>query len=294
MRPQVIIWATLGLNAALFGVNLAIAVISGSRAVLSQAIYTITDLVGGIVLMWGYSVSQRPPDVDHPFGHGKERFFWAFTASLITFSTAGLLTLVSGIQQILAPTPVTHLPAALASVAATLGTSVVGIGVTLRELRSGQESLQSFLESAHQGLKTVFYQDVVSVFGSAVALAGLAALYVTGDDVIDGVAASAVGAILVATGFVVAAETREFLVGKAISRSSARLVIGVVERDPRVRKVRGFQSMLLGPDDALVALKVNFQDGLTTDQIESAIDQVSLELRMAFPALRHLIIEPES
>jgi len=112
--------------------------------------------------------------------------------------------------------------------------------------------------------------------------------------VIDGVAASAVGAILVATGFVVAAETREFLVGKAISRSSARLVIGVVERDPRVRKVRGFQSMLLGPDDALVALKVNFQDGLTTDQIESAIDQVSLELRMAFPALRHLIIEPES
>jgi len=294
MRPQVIIWATLSLNAVLFGVNLGIAILSGSRTVLSQAIYTVTDLAGGIVLLWGYSVSQRPPDYDHPFGHGKERFFWAFTASLITFSTAGLLTLQGGLQQIVAPTPVTHLTAALASVGATFAVSVGGIVVTLRELRTGRQSIQSFLESAHQGLKTIFYQDVVSILGSAVAFGGLVLLTIFHDPVIDGIAASCVGALLVGAGFIVAAETREFLVGKAISQSSARRVIEVVEKDPRVRKVRGFQSMMLGPDDALVALKVNFQDGLTTDQIEAAIDQVSLELRKAFPPLRHLIMEPES
>jgi cation diffusion facilitator family transporter len=294
MRPQVITWATLVLNGLLFGVNLAVAIISNSHAVLSQAIYTITDLVGGLALMWGYTVSLRPADQRHPFGRGKERFFWAFTASLITFSVTGLVTLQSGLGQVTNPEPVTHLPAAIASVAATLATSAVGIYVTLRELRRGQQSLQSFLESAHQGLKTIFYQDVVSVCGSAVALIGLGLVYWTHDFVVDGIAASGVGAILIGTGFVLAAETREFLVGLAISAPAASALVGIVEKDSRVRRVRIFQSMMLGPDDALVAIKVNFQDGLTTDQLESAIDQLSLAMRQTVPGLRHIIIEPES
>ena len=294
MRPQVIIWATLLLNATLFGVNLFVAVISGSKAVLSQAIYTITDLVGGIVLMWGYSISIRPPDVAHPFGRGKERFFWAFTASLITFSTAGLLTLEGGLQQVVDPQPVSHLVDAMLSVGATLATSLAGIVVTVREVRLGHQTLDSFLESAHQGLKTIFYQDLVSVFGSAVAIGGIALLYETHDSVIDGVTATAVGAILVATGFVLAAETREFLVGRALGPNTTRELIATIEADDRVRKVRTFQSMLLGPDDALLAAKVNFQDGLTTDQIEAAIDQISLAVRKQAPQVRHLVIEPES
>lgn len=294
MRPQVIIWATLALNAVLFVVNLIVAVISNSHAVLSQAIYTITDLLGAVLLLWGFVVSQRPPDLDHPFGRGKERFFWAFSASLITFSIAGLIALLSGLQQIATPTPVSHLEAALASVGATLATSVVGILVALGEMRRGEQSVQAFVESAHQGLKTIFYQDVVSVFGSAVALVGIAVVYWTHDVVADGISAAVVGAILIATGFVVAAETREFLVGKAISPVAARRLLTVVEKDARVRRVRSLQSMMLGPDDALVALKVNFQDGLDTDQIESAIDQLSLAMRQTFPAIRHLIIEPES
>lgn len=294
MRSQVIIWATLALNAALFGVNLFVAIVSGSHAVLSQAIYTVTDLVGSVALLWGFVVSQRPPDYNHPFGHGKERFFWAFSAALITFSAAGLLTLIAGLQQVTQPAPVTHLAAALATVAATLGTSLVGLLVALRELRRSEESLQSFLESAHQGVKTIFYQDVVSVLGSLVVLLSLGVIYATRDYVLDGIAACGVGALLIATGFVVAAETREFLVGKSIPQRLASAIIHIVEQDVRVRRVRGLQSMLLGPDDALLALKVNFQDGLTTDQIEAAIDQLSLAVREVAPQLRHLIIEPES
>jgi len=294
MRPQVITWATLVLNGLLFGVNLFVALISNSHAVLSQAVYTISDLVGGVALMWGYTVSLRPADPTHPFGRGKERFFWAFTASLITFSITGLVTLLYGLGQVTDPEPVTHFPAALASVGATLATSAVGIFVTMRELRRGQESLQSFLESAHQGLKTIFYQDVVSVCGSAVALIGIALVAWTHDYVVDGIAASGVGAILVGMGFVLAAETREFLVGRAISTGAASQLVAIVERDPRVRRVRVFQSMMLGPDDALVAIKVNFVDALNTDQIESAIDQLSLAMRQAIPAVRHIIIEPES
>jgi cation diffusion facilitator family transporter len=294
MRPQVIITATMVLDAALFALNLAVAIISGSRAVLSQAVYVLSDMVGGVLLVWGFVVSRRPADHDHPFGYGKERFFWAFTASLLTFTVAGIVVIVPSISQITNPGPVKDLGDALIVVAATGIVSVIGIAVTLRELRRGQQSLANFLESSHQGLKMVFYQDVVSVFGSLIALVGLVLVAQTRSDAFDGVSALGVGALLLVTGFLLAAETRELLVGKAISREEERKVFELVERDPRVRKVRGLQSMMLGPDDVLLALRVNFQDALTTDQLETAIDQISISLRESFPSLRHLLIEPES
>jgi divalent metal cation (Fe/Co/Zn/Cd) transporter len=150
------------------------------------------------------------------------------------------------------------------------------------------------LESSHQGLKTIFFQDLVSVLGSAVAFAGLLFVFRYHDWSIDGYTASAVGLLMIATGFVLAAESRDLLVGKAISPAQARQILQLVERDPRVRKVRSLQSMMLGPEDVLLALRVNFQDGLDTDQIESTIDQLSLSMRGSFPGLRHLVIEPES
>jgi cation diffusion facilitator family transporter len=294
MRSTVIINATLALNAALFTVNILVALLSGSRAVLSQAVYCITDLVGGIMLLWGFVVSRRPANPNHPFGYGKERYFWSFVAALVTFTVAGIIVFVSGLSQVTDPQPITHIPDALLSVGATLLASVGGIAVTVRELRSNRETLSTLLASSHLGLKTIFYQDLVSVVGAVVAFLGIIDVARTGDLVVDGLSAAVVGVLLIATGFVLAGESRELLVGKSISPAEAREVMKILEQDPRVRKVRSLQSMMLGPDDVLLALKVNFADGLTTDLIEQAIDDVSARIRRAFPPVRHLVIEPES
>ena len=294
MRPQVIIVATLVLNALLFVANFLIADLSGSRTVLAQAIYTVTDLIGSALLLWGLHASRRPADYHYPFGRGKERFFWAFVSILITFTTAGIVALVTGIEQAIDPQPITHIGLALLVVTASLGVSLVGIWVTLRELRMGRETLQALLESANQGLKSIFYQDFVTIAGAVVALVGLALVYRTHLDAIDGITASLEGFLLVATGFILTAESREYLIGRALAPTVARDILGLVERDARVARVRTVQSMQLGPDDALVALRINFQDGLTTDQLETAIDQLSLAVRSAYPIVRHLIIEPES
>ncbi|MCI4330408.1 MAG: cation diffusion facilitator family transporter [Thermoplasmata archaeon] len=294
MRPLVIVWATVILDAGLFVVNLFVALISGSHAVLSQAVYNAADLVGGVMLVWGYTVSQKAPTYDHPFGYGKERFFWSFAATLTTFTASGLAVFADGFLQIVSPQPVGHLGAALAVVGATLAVSFAGIYVTLRELRQSRETLTDLLESSQQGLKAIFYQDIVSVLGSVVAFFGIVVVYRTQDFAADGITACGVAILLIATGFVLAAESRELLVGKAVSPEQARAVLALIERHPRVRRVRGLQSMMLGPDDALLALRVNFQDGLTTDQIETVIDQVSSTVREEFPSVRHLIIEPES
>jgi divalent metal cation (Fe/Co/Zn/Cd) transporter len=215
-------------------------------------------------------------------------------AALVTFTVAGIIVFVSGLSQVTDPQPITHIPDALLSVGATLLASVGGIAVTVRELRSNRETLSTLLASSHLGLKTIFYQDLVSVVGAVVAFLGIIDVARTGDLVVDGLSAAVVGVLLIATGFVLAGESRELLVGKSISPAEAREVMKILEQDPRVRKVRSLQSMMLGPDDVLLALKVNFADGLTTDLIEQAIDDVSARIRRAFPPVRHLVIEPES
>lgn len=294
MRSEVVIWATIALDAVLSGVNFLVAERSASHAVLSQAVYSLADLVGGVLLLFGTLASHRAPTYDHPFGFGKERFFWSFTSSLVTFTIAGLLVLIGAVDQILHPQPIERVGEALLVVGATIAASLVSIWVTIREIRRSRETLASLLESSHQGLKSIFYQDVVSICGSAVAFSGVLVVYRTGNDAIDGLAAAVVGILLIVTGLVLAAESRELLVGKAISPPNARAILQVVERNPRVRKVRTFQSMMLGPDDVLVALRVNLQDGLNTDQVEGTIDEISAAVKDAFPVVRHFVIEPES
>ena len=294
MRSQVVIIATLALNGALFAFNLDVALASGSRAVLAQAIYAITDLVGSALLLWGLYASRLPADYRHPFGRGKERFYWSLVSIVVTITVAGIIALTMGINQATNPVAISHIADALLVVGATLGVSAIGIAVTLREVRRSQQTLQSLLESRHIGLKSVFYQDVVSIIGCLVAFSALVVVYRTHDYVADGAAAIIEGALLVITGLVLTLESRGLLIGQALDPAEARTILNVVEKDNRVTKVRALQSMVLGPEDALLALRVNFHDGLTTDQIESAIDQITHALKQTHPVLRHVIIEPES
>lgn len=294
MRPQVIILATVFLNAVLFVANFVVALPSGSRAVLSQAIYCATDLTGALLLLWGAYASQRPPSYDHPFGHGKERFFWAFVASLVTFSAAGLLALTTGLDQVSHPGPIQDLGEGLIVLGLSIVGSLVGVLITLRELRLARETVDDLLGSAHLGIKTIFYQDLVSIAGAGAAFAGVLTVDLTHWYPADGISAAVVGVLLISAGFLLTSESRELLIGKSIPLSLARAVLAQVERDPAVLRVRELQSMRLGPDDALVALRVNFPDRLTTDEIEAAVDRIATDLKASFPGLRHIVIEPES
>ena len=294
MRRGLILSVAILLDAGLFVLNLLVARADGSRAVLSQAVFNIADLVGSGMLAWGVLASRRPPDVDHPFGYGKERFFWAYTASLVTFSLAGAAVLLEGISQAAAPHPLVDLRTAVAVLALTFGTSVGEVLLLLTELAADRSGVQDFLESSHQGMKTIFYQDLVGSVGSAFALGGIVAVDLTGNAALDGIGAAGVGLLMLLTGILLASESRALLVGKSLDRNVGHRIVALVERDPRVRTVRSLQSMLLGPEDALLALRLNFEDGLTTDDIERAIDDIGRALRREHPELRHVIIEPES
>lgn len=292
MRTHVIIVATLFLDSGLFAANLLIALWSGSRTVLSGAIYALADLIATALLLWGLHVSRRPADQFYPFGRGREVFFWAFISALIALTMAGFAAFATGLIQTVSPRPISHVGAGLAVVIATLVASIAGIWVTLRELRLARATVRTLIESAHQGLKTVFYQDVVMATGCVIALGGLLVVYQTQLFWVDGVTAALQGIFLVTTGVILTSETREYIVGRALSPGVRQALISLIERDSRVMRIRSLQSMVLGPDEALLTLRIHFHDGLMGDQIESVIGEITLEMKRAYPMLRHVVIEP--
>lgn len=135
-------------------------------------------------------------------------------------------------------------------------------------------------------------QDVLGVVGALVALTGISLVYLLHDGRFDGVAAAFVGAILIGAGIEFAMEAKELLVGKAIPVTEGKEILSIVERYPFIRGVEGMQSMVLGPEDLLVILKLNFVDGLNTDDIEMHIDQLRRFVMGQCPSVRHLILEP--
>ncbi len=292
MRTSNIVVVTLGLDAIFFAVNFLVFLSGGSRAVLSQAVSTVTDLIGSVMILWGQLAADLPATAKHPFGRGKERFFWAYSAGLVTFSLAGGLVLLEGIEQALDPRTVTDLGTGILTVGGTFLASLGSLLVVLLELRKDRRSVHQLLASSHQGVKTIFLQDVVSLAGAGVALAGIAIVRYTGPPSVDGLSAAVVGALLLYTGFALAAEGREFLVGRAVGEEEGRAILSLVERYPYVRHVLGMQSMVLSPDDRLVVLRVNFMDEMNTDDVEMHIDQLRRFVTGEFPLVKHLIIEP--
>lgn len=292
MRARVIIVATVILDAGLFGANAAIATWSGSRSVLAQAIFAITDLIASALLLWGLRISQRPADSRHPFGQGREIFVWAFLATLVTFLVAGIAAFVPGVVQVLRPAPIDHVGAVLVVLVATLVASVGGIWVTLREIRLARSTVRTLIDSAEQGLKTVFYQDIVMAAGCAVALVGLIIVGLTQWFWVDGVTASFEGALLVATGLALTVETRDYLVGRAMPSELRKVVLDLLERDRRVRRVVSVESTMLGPEETLLALRIEFSEQMPVGEIEAGISDLKEKLAGTCPSLRHIFIEP--
>lgn len=292
MRTRTIIAITLTLDMVFFGVNLAVFLYGGSKAVLSQALYAVTDVVGGFMIYWGMRPGLAEPSSTHPFGRGRESFFWAFTAGLVTFSLTGFLVLVEGVLQILNPTRISAIGDDLVAVAGTLVVALGTLLFLLYEFAQDGMTIRKVMESDHQEMKIVLVQDAVGLVGGAAALTGIYLVFLTGNSLFDGLAASVVGLMLIGTGFVFAADARDLLVGKGISAKEGKTILSIVERYPYVRHVQEIKSMIVGPDEVLVALRVNFVDELTTDEVEMHVDQLRRFVMGESPRVRYLVVEP--
>ncbi|MHC4470063.1 MAG: cation diffusion facilitator family transporter [Planctomycetota bacterium] len=291
--------------AALFG-NFGVAVskfvafaLSGSSAMLAEAFHSVADTVNQVFLLLGLRLGRRPPDEEHPFGYGRERYFWAFIVALSIFSLGALFSVLEGIKKIRDPHDIEHPLACYGAllIAALFESYALRIAwIEFREWRKTNPGRlwQALTQSKSPTILVVLFEDSAALLGILVAAAGISLTVLTGQPVYDGAASLVIGGILFAAALFVGWRTRGLLIGEAATVADRRRIREAVEGVPQVVALLQVLTLHLGPEDVLVNLNVNFADGLDTDALEAAIDEIEKRIRAAVPTAKRIFIEAES
>ena len=263
---------------------------------LAESIHSLADTGNQALLLLGARRAGRPPDADHPFGHGPARYFWAFVVALVLFTLGGVFAIYEGVEKLLHP----HAIDAPVWAFAVLGLSVVLESLSFRTglieanpLRGGRTWWQFIRGTKNPELPVVLLEDFGALVGLVFALAGVTLAEVLHQPRFDAVGSLAIGVLLVGVAIVLAIEMASLLIGEAASPDDIAIISGALTGAPSVRRVIHMRTQHLGPDDVLVAAKVEFDPALSFASLAAAIDAAESRLRAAYPAARLVFIEPD-
>lgn len=276
------------------------AVITGSSGMMAEALHSFADTTNQVFLLLGLRFYKRPASEKHPFGYGKERFFWSFIAAIFIFGVGATYAIYEGIAKLRHP----HAPENLKWAYWVLGISFV--------LEAGSIALalyQEIKEAHHEGLtffaylreskdptaKTVLFEDSAALIGIVIAAAGI---YLTehhtgpgGGAYWDGLASILIGLVLAVVAFVLARLSRGLLLGEAATPKSLQAITEAIESHPNVVKVVELLTMHLGPKQILINAHVNLRDDLVTEEIVKTIEEVESLINRAEPKVDMIFIE---
>jgi cation diffusion facilitator family transporter len=289
---------------AAFFANLGIAVakfagflITRSAGLLAESGHSLADTGNQALLMLGSKRGNRPADRAHPFGYGPERYFWAFVVALVLFSMGGLFALYEGIDKLRHPHNVDNAAVAFVVLGIAIGLETFSLRTAMKEanhVRRPGTSWAAFIRTAKSPeLPVVLLEDVGAEVGLAFALAGLILAEVTGNARWDAVGSIAIGVLLVAIAMVLAAEMKPLLIGEAASDADLEMITSALGSSAGVNSVIHMRTMHLGPDDLLVAVKIDFDHSFSMERLAQAIDQAEAALRAAVPKATTIYIEPD-
>ena len=286
--------------AALFG-NLGIAIakliaaiLTGSTAMFAETLHSISDTFNQVLLLFGIKTSTKALTEQHPFGYGKEQFFWSFVVATMLFGISGILSLQQGFGSLLSR--MHHIQNAdvsyvILAISAAFEANALRVALLLAkesiEARGDKISLntlvQEFQESKDPSVITVMVEDSAALLGIVVAGIGIFFSEATGDTIYDSLSSVAIGGILMAFAYFLAKENKALLIGESISRKDYNKVVKLVNEIPDVNRIITMRTMHFAPEDVLVTIEVNLVDGLDTDKIESVIDNIEQKVKQAIP-----------
>jgi len=288
---------------AAFTANLGIAIAkfvgflaTGAASMLAEAVHSLADTGNQALLLMGAKRAQRAATREHPFGYGRERYFWAFVVALVLFSMGALFAITQGIDKLRHPHQLESpywaigiLLGALALEGWSLHTAIV----EANKVR-GKASWWSFIrQTKSPELPVVLLEDLGALVGLCIALVGVFTSIVTGDARFDAMGRIAIGILLAAIAAVIAVEMQSLLIGEGASRSQARDIERAIESSPTVESLIHMRTLHLGPDELLVAAKVELDANLDFAGIASAIDAIEASIRGRVPIARVIYIEPD-
>ena len=293
-ESKLAIYGAIAANVAIAATKFVVAGITGSSAMLSEGIHSAVDTFNGVLLLVGIRLSKRPPTVEHPFGHGKELYFWSLIVAVLIFGLGGGVSFYEGIQHIRHPEPMRD-PTWNYVV---LGLAVLFEGasflVALRQFRAqsrGAPFWRALEQSKDPTTYTVLAEDSAALLGLVVAALGIYFSHRLDLPALDGAASVVIGLLLAGVAVLLISQARGLLIGEGIRPETARAIRSLAMEQPSVSEVGRVLSMYIGPDDVLVIVDVNFKDGTATGDAADAISAIEQQVRARFPMIRRLFIE---
>jgi cation diffusion facilitator family transporter len=284
--------------------NLAIAIaklvgglISHSSAMLSEAAHSLADTVTEVLLFIALKRGNKPPDSQHPFGYGRETYFWAFMASLCTFSVGagfsiyqGVTTIIEGEEQ--GDPLVSYIILAISFVLE--GSSLVKAVRQVRgEAKQHNTTSRRYLQATTDTtVKAVTFEDSAALVGLVLAALGLFLEQVTGDPVWDGISAILIGVLLIVVACVLAKANVSLLIGQSVPGATQQELKDELAAMDQVDDVPFLLTSVIGPGQLLVAAKVDFADTATVADVERAADEAERRLVARHPGVRYVFLDP--
>ena len=292
-----VIYAALIGNALITVTKFVAATMTGSSAMLSEGIHSFVDTGNQFLLLFGLRQARKPPDPQHPFGHGKEIYFWGFVVAILIFAVGVGLSLYEGVSHLLHPR---HSENPLVNYV-VLGLAFVFEGAAwlfaLKAFRRAKGSA-GYFEAVHKGkdpsMFIVLFEDSAAMLGLVVAFLGIWLSQFTGDPRFDGAASIVIGLILAVTAIWLAWETKGLLIGESANRPVVEGIRKLVGAHSGVAHVNEVLTMHMGPEFILVNLSVDFVDPATADEVEKTVAQIDREIKASFPNVQRVFIEAEA
>ncbi|MBA2323758.1 MAG: cation diffusion facilitator family transporter [Pseudonocardiales bacterium] len=288
----------LGANVAVAIAKVVAGLLTGSAALLSEAAHSFADCGTELLLLTALRRSTKPADASHPFGYGKERYFWSLLAAVSIFTAGALFALYEGVYTLVGKPEdhgkplVGYLVLAAAAVLESISLAQA-IRQTRREQAKDRLPLRTYLRrSDDPTVKTVLYEDSAALVGLLFAFAGLGLTQLTGSQMWDGIASLLIGCLLVVVAYLLGRTNMNLLIGQQADRRLVAVVRERLESQPEVEAVVDLLTMLTGTDQVLVCGRLDFADGIASDELERACVRIDAELRAEFPDLDEIFLEP--
>lgn len=292
------ILAALTANLGIAVTKLVAFLLTGSSSMLAESVHSLADSSNQGLLLLGAKRARRQATPQHPFGFGRERYFWAFVVSIVLFTLGGLFALYEAFHKFQHPEAITSwqwVPVVVLVVAIALEGYSFRTAVVESSPEKGQRSWGEFIRrSKAPELPVILLEDFAALLGLVFALLGVGLTLVTGNGVWDAAGTALIGVLLVVVAFILSVEMKSLLLGEAATREHVRAIEAAVGGSPGIVRVIHMRTLHVGPEELIVAAKVAVERADTGDVIADAINRAELSARQAVPDLTLLMyLEPD-
>ena len=286
----------LGANSGILIAKGVAAAVTGSSAMLAEAIHSAADCGNQVLLLFGMKDARRAPDARHPLGYGRAVYFWAFLVAVLLFTLGGMFSIYEGWHKLHQTEPISNAGIAIGVLLIAIVLEAFSLAGCVREIRkvSGTRTLwQFFRTSRNSELIVVLGEDIAALAGLAFALIAVVVAFVSGNPVYDAIGSMAVGVLLVVVAVLLSVEIKAMITGESAEAETEIAIRAFLKARPEVAEVYSLLTLQLG-EGIMLAVKARMAESASAGALVDAIDRVEADLRTAFPAVQWCFFEPDT